>query len=94
MLHSQGDLCQVDLHNYLEILKNQDRSEDAELFLDIELMLAQNAALSHLFTHFTKRNLHISENQDVSLELDLNFQGDREFIQQLPGILYFQVHES
>ena len=75
-----------DIEKYLEILNTRDESEDSELFLDIKLMLAKNNALAHIFTFYTGRSLSINENQDVSLELDLSREGDRDFIQNIPGM--------
>lgn len=54
-------------------------------------MITKHKALSIIFTYFTGRVLHISESQDVSLDLDFNCEGDRIFIQNIQGTLQFPI---
>lgn len=67
-------------------MKNFNEECDTELFLNIDSMLEMNNALSRIYFHYTGRQLYIDDNNDVTLELDLNFDNDREFVQALSGL--------
>mmetsp|Transcript_37937 Transcript_37937/g.37447 ORF Transcript_37937/g.37447 Transcript_37937/m.37447 type:complete len:142 (-) Transcript_37937:40-465(-) len=54
--------------------------------MDIDLLLAKINSLAMLYHHYTGRTLEVSESNNVSLSLDLSFDGDREFVSIVQNI--------
>ena len=70
----------------MQVLKKSQNQGQNDMFLDvhdIQSMLAQNEALSWLFSHFTGRDLQIDDSQNIELALDIGLDSDREFVQCL-----------
>lgn len=82
---SRQNISQDAIQNYLKIMKNFNEEDETDLFLDIDSMLEMNDALSKIYCYYTGRELLIDDNNDILMELDLNFENDREFIQALNG---------
>jgi hypothetical protein len=82
---SRQNISQDAIQNFLKIMKNFNEEDETELFLDIDSMLEMNDALSKIYCYYTGRELLIDDNNDILMELDLNFENDREFIQALNG---------
>lgn len=51
-------------------------------------MISRNEAFSAVFKHFTGRELHIDEDQNIFLELDIGLDGDREFVQSFSELKF------
>jgi hypothetical protein len=78
-----------EIQKHVEVLKKSQNQGQNDIFLDvhdIQSMLAQNEALSWLFSHFTGRDLQIDDSQNIELALDIGLDSDREFIQSLHEI--------
>ena len=72
---------------YLDMLvEAEGEGDDSSHFLDMDQMLRRINALAIIFQAFTGRQLQVDENQDVVLELDVNEEGDRAFLQKLEGV--------
>lgn len=71
---------------WIQILKGTDEDASSNHFLDIECMFDKINALSCLYHVFTDRQLHVDDDQNILLELDVSIEGDRNFIQNLEGI--------
>jgi hypothetical protein len=78
------------LHENLESLnndpENENKQENTAFDMDLERIIKKNNALAVLYLAFTGRELQIHDTQDVTLEIDLNLEGDRIFLQKLSGI--------
>lgn len=81
------DSGQPDIQKYLDILvQAEGEGDDSSHFLDMGQMLEKINALAIIFQAYTGRQLQVDENQDVVIELDVNEEGDREFLQKLEGV--------
>ena len=70
----------------IEWLKDEDLDTDLFFDMDISSYLEKINALSVLFNICTGRDLKVDNEQDVTLELNLELNGDREFLAQLQGV--------
>jgi hypothetical protein len=78
-----------EIQKRVEVLKKSQNQSQGDVFLDvhdIQSMLAQNEALSWLFSHFTGRELLIDDSQNIELDLDIGLENDREFVQSLQDV--------
>ncbi|CAI2365752.1 unnamed protein product [Moneuplotes crassus] len=83
----QSQKCSAEsIKKCLEILNTVETEDESDIFMDIDLLLAKINSLAMLYRHYTGRTLEVSESNNVSLSLDLSFDGDREFVSIVQNI--------